>query len=67
MKTHTSERIAQTMANPATSHWLKGALTQAIQRDPVDALADAQHLALLLRSRLEDIMGTHGEANAAAR
>ena len=35
--------------DPAASRWLKGALEGAMLRDPVDAAADADKLARLLR------------------
>ncbi len=58
--------IDQTLADPACSHWLKDALIKARQRDPVDALADAEHLVQLLRLQLDTLMGQHGAANSPA-
>jgi hypothetical protein len=48
----TSEEL---MADPCASNWLKAALMRAIQRDPVDALMDAELLTLALAARLEVI------------
>lgn len=42
MKTPKVEAIA---ADPAASYWLKAALRGALDRDPVDAAADALRLA----------------------
>jgi len=38
--------------DPATSFWLKNALKTALQRDPVDALNDAQILVERLQAHL---------------
>jgi hypothetical protein len=35
--------------DPAASFWLKDALRSALERDPVDAVADAETLAAALR------------------
>ena len=40
------------LASPATSFWLKEALTTQWTRDPVDALRDAEALVHLLKERL---------------
>lgn len=40
--------------DPAASFWLKNALKTALQRDPVDALNDAQILVELLQAHLAD-------------
>ena len=40
--------IAQIMADPAASEWLKAALHTALSRDPVDAANDAEVLAKVL-------------------
>lgn len=56
-------RIEQTLADPACSNWLKDALSNARQRDPVDALNDAEHLVYLLRLQLDTLMGQYGVAN----
>ncbi|KKL55002.1 hypothetical protein LCGC14_2259780 [marine sediment metagenome] len=54
--------IEQTLTSLCTSQWLKDALLTAIQRDPADAVHDAQHLAGLLRQRLDHIHRTTTEA-----
>lgn len=48
-----SVKILATLANPATTYWLRDALKSALLRDPVDALHDAEELAALLQDRLE--------------
>ena len=40
--------IAQIIADPAVSEWLKAALHAALSRDPVDAANDAEVLAKVL-------------------
>ena len=48
-----TNKILATLANPATTYWLRDALKSALSRDPVDALRDAEELAALLQDRLE--------------
>lgn len=48
--------IEEVMADPACSYWLKTMLQGALNRDPVDALADAMLLTNLLQSRLDDLL-----------
>ena len=50
-----SRAIAEVLADPAASRWLKGALSSAIDRDPVDAERDALELARLLSVRLFEL------------
>ncbi len=45
------DEIRQILNGPGTSHWLKNALTTALDRDPVDAVNDAELLAIVLRHR----------------
>ena len=45
------------LEDPAVSDWLKAALTEAIERDPVDALNDALLLAQTLDDRLRETLG----------
>ena len=45
--------IENVLSDPATSFWLKHALSAAIERDPVDAANDADLLSLLLAIRAE--------------
>ncbi|QCT95411.1 hypothetical protein FEV13_00215 (plasmid) [Stutzerimonas degradans] len=40
--------IQAVMSAPGTSHWLREALREALQRDPVDAANDAEALSDLL-------------------
>jgi hypothetical protein len=42
----------------AASCWLKLALTSALERDPVDAVADAEALARALREHCDDVRRT---------
>jgi tellurite resistance protein len=41
-------------ADPSTSYWLKEAIRRCEQRDPVDALCDAEVLVALLQSQLDN-------------
>jgi hypothetical protein len=41
--------------DPAASFWLKQAVRDSLQRDPIDALADAVALSVVLRRRLEHV------------
>ena len=43
--------------DPSISYWLKDALTALDQRDPVDALQDAEILLALAEKRLNEIQG----------
>ena len=47
--------IAEVLADPAASRWLKGALSSALDRDPVDAERDALELRRLLSLRLLEL------------
>jgi hypothetical protein len=49
--------IEHVLSDPATSHWLKAALRDSLERDPVDALNDALALAGVLEERLRQVMG----------
>jgi hypothetical protein len=48
-----TDRILDSLTNPATTYWLCDALKSALLRDPVDALRDAEELAALLQDRLD--------------
>ena len=50
-----SRAIAEVLADPAASRWLKGALSSAIDRDPVDAERDALERARLVSWRLFEL------------
>ncbi len=52
------DEIRQILNGPGTSHWLKNALTAALDRDPVDAVNDAELLAMVLRHRCDVIQST---------
>ena len=47
-------KVQDILDDPAASHWLKSALTNALARDPVDALNDALVLAQVLDDRLRE-------------
>lgn len=49
------DEIHQILAGTGTSNWMKVALSTALNRDPVDAVNDAELLALVLRHRAEQI------------
>ena len=49
------DEIRQILNGPGTSGWMKVALSTALNRDPVDAVNDAELLALVLRHRAEQI------------
>ncbi|OYU09811.1 MAG: hypothetical protein CFE38_20845 [Comamonadaceae bacterium PBBC1] len=57
-------KSGKSSAGQATSHWLKNALTSALDRDPVDACNDAELLAMVLGHRADQITAT---ATATAR
>jgi hypothetical protein len=44
------------LEDKAASYWLKNALRSALERDPVDAVADAEILAAALKAHLEKIL-----------
>lgn len=52
-------RIASIVLDPTTSHWLRQALGDAVKRDPVDALNDAEVLLELLELRCNAVLLTH--------
>ena len=45
--------VADSVADPATSEWLRLALTDAMTRDPIDAANDAEILSSVLTMRAE--------------
>lgn len=49
--------MARLIASPSVSHWLKAALVAAQQRDPLDALCDAEALQRILHERLHALFG----------
>ena len=54
--------IRRILEDPAVSNWLKAALAEAIERDPVDALNDALLLAQTLDERLREALGLERDA-----
>lgn len=51
-----SVTLAAVLADPSASYWLKGAIVGALDRDPIDALNDAEALASLLRDVRADLL-----------
>lgn len=49
------DEIRQILQGPGTSSWMKVALSTALNRDPVDAVNDAELLAMVLGHRAEQI------------
>ena len=49
------DEIRKILEGPGTSTWMKLALTTALNRDPVDAVNDAELLAMVLGHRAEQI------------
>ena len=45
------------LRNPTTSNWLRKAIEDSLDRDPVDALSDARHLVAILQAELDEIQG----------
>lgn len=48
--------IEQILLGPETSPWLRMALTAALERDPIDAAADAAVLVKVLDSRVASML-----------
>lgn len=51
-----SEIIKAALADPSTSNWLKAAIRELLQRDPVDAVKDAQLLHELFEAQLLELL-----------
>ncbi|KKK97752.1 hypothetical protein LCGC14_2649590 [marine sediment metagenome] len=47
--------INRTLLDPCASNWLTSAIRSIIDRDPVDAANDAEHLYILMRDRADDV------------
>ena len=60
------DEIRQILSGPGTSTWLKNALTTALDRDPVDAVNDAELLAMVLGHRADQV-NTMAQAELDAR
>jgi len=53
----TNERIESVLSSPSSSGWLKTALLSALDRDPVDALKDAETLRDTLKATFLPVNG----------
>ena len=51
----TSKELIASLENPATSFWLKRAVSESMERDPVDALRDASILVEILEKHLNEV------------
>lgn len=51
MPTTYAKELNRLLESPCTSVWLKEAIQTLLDRDPVDAWADAQTLVLLMEAR----------------
>lgn len=49
------DEIRRILNGPGTSSWMKVALSTALERDPVDAVNDAELLAMVLAHRARQI------------
>lgn len=54
--------VEQILLDPETSPWLRTALTAALERDPIDAAADAAVLVKVLDARVAAVL--HEELRA---
>ncbi len=48
--------LKDVLADPGISHWLKDAIKAAYERDPIDAVRDAQRLLKILGERYAQIV-----------
>ncbi len=55
----TTQLEREIMADPSISNWLKTQLTASRNRDPIDALNDAELLVTLLNGRLDALAQCH--------
>lgn len=58
--TNRPPRVHELLSAPDVSDWFKNALTSALQRDPVDAVKDAELLSEVLRGWLADVFEANG-------
>ncbi len=58
------EELKRMAADPALSYWFRNALTDALNRDPVDAANDAGLLAAVLDKRVAELVATAGAQQA---
>jgi len=56
MPLESDKTIARLLVDPSLSYWLKGALRTAVERDPLDALNDAEALCQVLTERAQEIL-----------
>jgi len=54
--------VEDLLGDPSASSWLKTCLIEAMSRDPVDAAADAEVLAHVLKDRAESCLRASGHA-----
>jgi len=55
----TIEKSLQILKDPSVHQWVKDQYHAAFDRDPCDALNDAELLTELLRTRLNSILGSY--------
>ena len=48
-----NQKLIDLLSNPATTFWSLDAIRTSLDRDPVDALRDAEDLVEILRERCE--------------
>lgn len=48
------ELVAEILNDPAASHWLKKAISELGDRDPIDAAGDAYRLSIVMQARRND-------------
>jgi hypothetical protein len=52
------KQFDRVMADPATHFWVKEILNQALQKDPVDVYFDIALVAVILKARMNEAVGT---------
>ncbi|OYT87958.1 MAG: hypothetical protein CFE43_21530 [Burkholderiales bacterium PBB3] len=65
MTTTFPQLVDLVLSDPSSSFWLRENLTRALDRDPGDALADAEALTQLLHRRMHTML-EHSPADALA-
>ena len=48
--------VSSVLADPAASYWLKAAIASGVNRDPVDALADAESLVNIFKRQCDSML-----------
>jgi hypothetical protein len=62
MTYHSTDALVKAISDdPSTSYWLKNALEQSLERDPIDAVNDSRLLADVMQSRLEEVLHQSGQ------